>query len=850
MKKYILSILVNTFVGVVLSILLLELCQSFISNIIITNIFDKMDFSNKDVKAMSLLLLLIVCGRLIYKTRKNDILDIKLVTGIFITTIVYTHFRITPHYDWHFVTFHNNIKYCDAIYLIFATLYTTTALTYTKIHHKTQKWFINKINSHRDFETVLPGEITPQINSNDTAISTPKEDKFNFYPSVRFLLKRIIEGSGYYKDRAMCIGLSAPWGSGKTSYLNLMQYAIEQDENSGCYNKAIIIKFNPWFSSSPDKMVQDFMSTLSEELQKYNPNISSELTHYSNILSNAELGWFSQLINVCFNNKEESIAKQFEEISQCIGSISKPIIIFIDDTDRLRADEIMNVLRLVRNTANFKNTIFIVPYDEKYIFKTISELNINKKYLDKIFTTPIHLPIVSHKMMNEILIDRMSNILIANEEDKIAIRYFIDDIKINFSIREINRLLNQISITKQRLISIGLEDLYIYDLLLIEYLHLECKDIYNTLSNIGINQLLIEETDKTIIINNKLSASKDTASENDIYEQYIKPIVHEEETGRHALYILNLIFKDNKQHFSAYRLRYSSIFNTFFRKSQTSKFVSQSNFNNLVKNNPGEIIETITEWMLKTDKDLIYRLFQNIKFENEAEGHRLLDIFLEFIPISYLELLSEIISGNIKLCLIGSNYFHINEGKAYHSLYCTIILQYFNKFKNDDLVKLNKKFYLLTEIHNNYPKLFIDIYNAKNSDFDKLYISYLARHLELIRDFNEFEPAYIWSLNPNSVLHEERVKCIIKNYINRHIQSYMETVCNYRLFEEVYQINKIFSKKYDIFNNNSHPLNWVDEYNSFLNKQPDKIQKSKWFIEHKAMLDDNIQNISTNELSF
>lgn len=850
MKKYILSILVNTFVGVVLSILLLELCQSFISNIIITNIFDKMDFSNKDVKAMSLLLLLIVCGRLICKTWKNDILDTKLVTGVFITTIVYTHFRITPHYDWHFVTFHNNIKYCDAIYLIFATLYTTTALTYTKIHHKTQKWFINKINSHRDFETVLPGEITPQINSNDTAISTPKEDKFNFYPSVRFLLKRIIEGSGYYKDRAMCIGLSAPWGSGKTSYLNLMQYAIEQDENSGCYNKAIIIKFNPWFSSSPDKMVQDFMSTLSEELQKYNPNISSELTHYSNILSNAELGWFSQLINVCFNNKEESIAKQFEEISQCIGSISKPIIIFIDDTDRLRADEIMNVLRLVRNTANFKNTIFIVPYDEKYIFKTISELNINKKYLDKIFTTPIHLPIVSHKMMNEILIDRMSNILIANEEDKIAIRYFIDDIKINLSIREINRLLNQISITKQRLISIGLEDLYIYDLLLIEYLHLECKDIYNTLSNIGINQLLIEETDKTIIINNKLSASKDTASENDIYEQYIKPIVPEEETGRHALYILNLIFKDNKQHFSAYRLRYSSIFNTFFRKSQTIKFVSQSNFNNLVKNKPQNIFVTITEWMSNTDKDLIYRLFRNIKFENEAEGNNLLDIFLEFIPTSYLESNSEITSDNIKLCLIGSNHLYINENKAYHSLYCNIILQYFKKFKYDNIVTLNKKFYLLIITHNSYPKLFIDIYKSNESSFNKLYISYLSRHLKLIHSFKQFDPSYILNLDTSSIQYQEKIKYIIIKYISRHMQSYTDVVCNYNLFNEIYQIDKIFTKQYGTFNTNPHPLTWIDEYILFLDKQPEKIKKSKWFIEHKAMIDNHIQNIPESDFPF
>lgn len=248
---------------------------------------------------------------------------------------------------------------------------------------------------------------------------------------------------------------------------------------------------------------------------------------------------------------------------------------FIDDTDRLRANEIMNVLRLVRNTANFKNTIFIVPYDEKYIFKTISEFSINKNISKNIHNSN---PFTNcfPQMMNEILIDKINNVLIANEEERIAIRHFIDDIKINFSIREINRLLNQVSITKQRLISLGLEDLYIYDLFLIEYLHLECKDIYNILSNTGLDQLLIEETDRTIIINNKLSGAKEATSD-DIYERYIKPIISEEETGRLAFNILNLIFNDSKQHLSAYRLRYLSIFNTFSENHKIPNFYHKVN---------------------------------------------------------------------------------------------------------------------------------------------------------------------------------------------------------------------------------------------------------------------------------
>lgn len=844
-----LKIFLNIVLGSICSVFILQLCQYFITNTLIIKIQDNIDFNDTTIIYTFLFLVVYTVCLLCFKIRDNIVIDKKFFIALSISIIVYSLYRfdIIPHNNWHFVNIYKNLKYCDSLFII--SIIYILGFKYIKLLFKSFGYIKRTVNTYRTFETVSHAKALPRVNSNDTSINTPAEDKLNFYPSVKFLLKRIIDGNDYYKDRAMCIGLSAPWGSGKTSYLNLMQYAIEQDKNSECYNKAIIIKFNPWFSSNPDIMIQDFMSTLSEALQKYNPNISSELTHYSNILSNAQLGWFSQLINLCFNNKEEAIEKQFEEISQCISLISHPIIIFIDDTDRLRANEIMNVLRLVRNTANFKNTIFIVPYDEKYIFKTISEFSINKKYLEKIFTTPIHLPIVSHKMMNEILIDKINNVLIANEEERIAIRHFIDDIKINFSIREINRLLNQVSITKQRLISLGLEDLYIYDLFLIEYLHLECKDIYNILSNTGLDQLLIEETDRTIIINNKLSGAKEATSD-DIYERYIKPIISEEETGRLAFNILNLIFNDSKQHLSAYRLRYLSIFNTFFRKSQNPQFLSQSKFNNLVKNNPDEIVEKIAMWMTETDKDLIYRLFDNIKFDNEAEAYNILDKSLEFIPVSYSESIKKICSGEIQLFLVGSAYLFINEEKTYHSLYCAIILQYFKNFKNDNSVKLNKKFYLLVAIHNYYPKLFVDIYKSKNSDFDKLYISYLSRHLKLIRDFKEFEPAYIWNLNPNSVQHEEKVKYIIKSYINRHIQSYMETVCNCGLFEEVYQINKVFSKQHGVFDTNSYSLSWIEQYTSFLNKQPDKIQKTKWFIEHKTMIDDYIQNFPTSNLPF
>ena len=50
--------------------------------------------------------------------------------------------------------------------------------------------------------------------------------------------------------------------------------------------------------------------------------------------------------------------------------------------DRLTKSEIYEVIRLIRNTANFPYLKFIVACDRKYIIEQLKELNMNPKYLE------------------------------------------------------------------------------------------------------------------------------------------------------------------------------------------------------------------------------------------------------------------------------------------------------------------------------------------------------------------------------------------------------------------------------------------------------------------------------------
>lgn len=86
--------------------------------------------------------------------------------------------------------------------------------------------------------------------------------------------------------------------------------------------------------------------------------------------------------------REDSLETAKETLEKTLKSIPKPIVIVVDDLDRLTGEEIMEVLQLMRNGASFPNLYFIAAYDKNYMVKTISEQNkmiMPDIYLEKIF---------------------------------------------------------------------------------------------------------------------------------------------------------------------------------------------------------------------------------------------------------------------------------------------------------------------------------------------------------------------------------------------------------------------------------------------------------------------------------
>ena len=71
----------------------------------------------------------------------------------------------------------------------------------------------------------------------------------------------------------------------------------------------------------------------------------------------------------------------------------------------LKEKKFLRVLRLIRNTADLNNTIYLVAYGKEYVTTVLEEKNIKDaaSYLEKIFPVEVHLPKVEDNLIWETL---------------------------------------------------------------------------------------------------------------------------------------------------------------------------------------------------------------------------------------------------------------------------------------------------------------------------------------------------------------------------------------------------------------------------------------------------------------
>lgn len=327
------------------------------------------------------------------------------------------------------------------------------------------------------------GEII--VLENDSPIKVAKEDQLGMdYPSNE-LAEILLD---YKSTNSLVVGIYGEWGSGKSSFINLLRSKIEHNLN----NHPIMINFDPWFCNSEDELLSYFYDILSTNIKKA-PSIDKKIlkklfTYFkkiSPIIANKKLvGCLLVLGNLLL--KEKSSEELKNDINKFLENTKEKIYIFIDDLDRLPDNQIRLIFKLVNHIANFQNIIYIIPFDYDVVTKALDKIQLDKgaNYLQKIIQLPYSVPKPGQELVIKIFFEKFSpyidNIPEKNIDKERVFRLQSTFIQTYIhTIRDVKLLLNAFSINKLTLSN----ELDVLDLLALSVIKVFNQPLYEWLYN-------------------------------------------------------------------------------------------------------------------------------------------------------------------------------------------------------------------------------------------------------------------------------------------------------------------------------------------------------------------------------
>ena len=238
----------------------------------------------------------------------------------------------------------------------------------------------------------------------DNPITLPEDDTIGRTKPAKAFAELVLSID---RTEGAVVGVLGPWGSGKTSFINLACEYLKE-------NNACILEFNPWLFSGADQLVQAFFAEISAQLKirMSSKDIGQQLESYGEAFSG--LGWIPvvgtwierlrpviKVASKLFLHGKEGINERRSKIRKTLASIENPIIVILDDIDRLSSSEIRDIFRLVRLTANFPNIIYLLAFDRIRVEQALGEQGVpGRDYLEKILQIGIDLPKIPNDVIN------------------------------------------------------------------------------------------------------------------------------------------------------------------------------------------------------------------------------------------------------------------------------------------------------------------------------------------------------------------------------------------------------------------------------------------------------------------
>lgn len=279
----------------------------------------------------------------------------------------------------------------------------------------------------------------------DQPITRRSMDRFNrapFASRIADTIARRVDPS------SIVIGLFGPWGDGKTSVLEMMEEALAQSGN------VIVVRFNPWHFQAEDLLLRGFFATLADGLGKSLPNLKEKagelFKKYGGLLSLGSLSLGAGIVQLNPGTAAKELGDALstvgldelkQRIERLLADSGKRLVILIDDIDRLDRSDTHSIFKLVKLSASFKHTCYVLAFDDEVVSAALGERygaggqDAGRAFLEKIIQVPLHLPPADTTSLRRLALEgvesalKQADISLEGRQVDAFLRHFVDGLE-------------------------------------------------------------------------------------------------------------------------------------------------------------------------------------------------------------------------------------------------------------------------------------------------------------------------------------------------------------------------------------------------------------------------------------
>lgn len=253
----------------------------------------------------------------------------------------------------------------------------------------------------------------------DAPIADASFDRLDRMAFVRSFAEAIRAAQG---SDSVVLALAGPWGSGKSSLLNLVAAELEATAEQ----PPLVIRFNPWWFSGTGRLVPAFLQQLSAAVSR--PAVKQALGAASVGLERLAVAIAAPGNAAPSSDPATGDVELIrEELNTVFRNSDRRVLVFMDDIDRLTPAEMAQLLLIVRAVADFANMTYVLSFDYEVVVEAIAnKLGVDgRTYLEKVVQLQIDVPLPGRMTLERMVISQLEMIdPTAKSLDREAQRHF------------------------------------------------------------------------------------------------------------------------------------------------------------------------------------------------------------------------------------------------------------------------------------------------------------------------------------------------------------------------------------------------------------------------------------------